>query len=187
MFIRTERLLLRPSWPEDLDELLELLSEEDIAQNLGIRGLPRTREELQAYIARPRLPKLPHFFINLRDSQGTRLVGGIGLGRNEDEVELGYWIAPAFRGRGFAEEAVRAVLNQARALGHRRIVACHFADSPTSATVLMKAGFADTGESRDRYSAGRGGVAPANVYVIDLTKGLAQQNDLNVQAPELSR
>jgi ribosomal-protein-alanine N-acetyltransferase len=187
MFIRTERLLLRPSWPEDLDELLELLSEDEIAQNLGVKELPRTREELQALLSRPRAPMLPHFFVNLRQSNATPLIGGIGLGRNGDEVELGYWIAKPYRGQGFAEEAVRAVLNQARAIGHRSIVACHFADSTASASVLEKAGFTRTGETRDRYSIGRGSVAPANVYVVDLAKGLAQDELSRADPPPIAQ
>jgi len=168
MFVRTERLLLRPSWPEDLDELLALLSEEDIARNLGVSAMPRSREELQALLVRPRSPRLPHFFINLRENHSIKLVGGIGLGQPEDDVELGYWIAPQYRGRGFAEEAARAVLTHAKAIGHRTILACHFADSPASGAVLEKAGFVRTGETRDRFSAERGEVAPANVYVADL-------------------
>lgn len=187
MFIRTERLLLRPSWPEDLDELLDLLGEEDIAQNLGVQGLPRSREELQAYIARPRVAMLPHFFINLRKSNATRLIGGIGLGRDGDDVELGYWIARAHRGQGFAEEAVRAVLDQARAIGHRRIVACHFADSTASAAVLESAGFVRTGETRERYSAARATVAPANFYIADLTKAAARPRARKAGTPRAVR
>lgn len=185
MFIRTERLLLRPSWPEDLDELLELLSEGEIAQNLGVMELPRTREELQQLIARPREPMLPNFFMNLRQSNAMRLIGGIGLGRNGDEVELGYWVAPEYRGQGFAEESLRAVLAQARAIGHRRLVACHFADSAASASVLERAGFVRTKETRERYSIGRGGVAPANVYFVDLAEGLAQDELTGAAPPPL--
>ncbi len=186
MFIRTQRLLIRPGWPEDLDELLDLLSEDEIVQNLGVKEWPRSRADMQAMIARAREPRLPHFFINLRESNDTRLVGGIGLGRNDDEVELGYWIAPTYRGRGFAEEAVRAVLAQARALGHDRIVACHFADSVASATVLERAGFVRSGEVRERYSAGRDTVAPANVFIADLAKGLAQDHVVSASTPQLS-
>jgi len=169
MFIRTERLFLRPSWPEDLDELLETLNEYEIAQNLGVKGIPRTREELQDRLTRPRAPSLPSLFIYLRDgAEGASLVGGIGLARSEEGVELGYWVAPAHRGQGYAEEAVEALLQHAKAFGHDRIVACHFDDNVASATVLERAGFARTGEKRERYSAARGTVASATLFVAEL-------------------
>ncbi len=190
MFIRTERLFLRPSWPEDLDELLEILNEEEIAQNLGVMGVPRTREELQARLIKPRDPALPALFIYLRDdAKGASLVGGIGLGRSEDGVELGYWIAPTHRGNAYAEEAVEALLQQAKAFGHDRIVACHFDDNVATATVLERAGFHRTGEKRERYSAGRGTVAPATLFVAEPKKipfkavGQQQQQSAEFAAP----
>ncbi|MFS0848467.1 GNAT family N-acetyltransferase [Novosphingobium panipatense] len=169
MFVRTERLFLRPAWPEDLDDLVEILAEEDIQRNLGVTQLPRTADELRVYLNRPRDLHLPHFFMYLRSPTGAELVGGIGLGRSDDNVEVGYWIAPRYRGRGFASEALRAVINQARTLGHRRIVACHFADSWRTGDVLESAGFRDTGELRPRPSASRGLDTPVRVYVADLS------------------
>lgn len=168
MFIRTERLFLRPGWPEDMDELLEVLHDDAVTRNLAVVPLPADLDEARNYLAQPRETLLPHFFIYLRTSTGSRLVGGIGLGRNGRDVELGYWIAHAHRGRGYAGEAVRAVLNQARALGHRRIIASHFADNAASARVLESVGFVDTGAIHCRYSAGRQCEAPARIFVADL-------------------
>lgn len=168
MFIRTERLFLRPGWPEDMEELLEVLSDDAVARNLAVVPLPANAHEARDYLARPRDKLLPHFFINARGAKGPKLVGSIGLGRKGSDVELGYWIARRYRGRGYASEAVRAVLNQARALGHRRIFASHFADNAASARVLESVGFADTGDIHCRYSAGRGGEAPARIFVANL-------------------
>lgn len=168
MFIRTERLFLRPGWPEDMDELLDVLGDDEVTRNLAVVPLPADLEEARSYLSQPREKLLPHFFIYLRTSSGSALVGGIGLGRNGHDVELGYWIARAHRGRGYAGEAVRAVLDQARMLGHRRIVASHFADNAASARVLQSVGFVDTGAIHCRYSAGRGSEAPARIFVADL-------------------
>jgi ribosomal-protein-alanine N-acetyltransferase len=87
-------------------------------------------------------------------------------------VELGYTIARPHRGHGYAAEAVRAVLAEARMLGHRRVVAAHFPDGEASARVLKQAGFRRTGETRPRYSMRRGGVAPARLYVAVLADKL---------------
>lgn len=171
MFVRTERLFLRPAWPEDLGELLEALEDEEVQRNLVLMtALPWSERELREYLERPRDPLLPHFFIYLRSANGPALVGSIGFGRHDDEVEVGYWIAPRFRGRGYAAEAVRAVLKQARALGHRRVFANHFADNGITVQVLESAGFHDTGQVRSRYSPGRGAETRARVYVAELER-----------------
>lgn len=172
MFIRTERLFLRPAWPEDLDELTETLGGDAVIPSIGVSALPRTTGELREYLARPRDGLLPHFFINLRAEGGARLIGSIGLGRAEQDVELGFAIGRRYRGHGYAAEAVRAVLAEARMLGHRRIVAAHFPDGEPSARVLRQAGFKPTAETRSRYSTGRRGEAPARLYVAVLADKL---------------
>lgn len=181
MFVRTERMFLRPAWPEDLDDLVQILEDEDIRRNIGVAPLPRSAPELRAYLERPRDPRLPSFFMYLRSAEGPQLVGSIGLAGNDDEVELGYWVAPRFRGRGYATEAVRAVLTQARSLGHRRVYANHFADSGASARVLESAGFCDTGQIRSRYSAGRGTEASVRVYVAELENGASPRLEASAE------
>lgn len=170
MFIRTERLFLRPGWPEDLDDLLRALQDDDIQRTVAISTLPRSESEIAEYLERPRDLRLPHFFMYLRSEEGAHLVGGIGFGRNGADVELGYWIVPAFRGRGFAGEALRAVLDQARLIGHTRVIAAHFIDSEASERVLEAAGFIDSGRTQERFSTGRGMTAPARIYEIDLER-----------------
>ncbi len=49
-----------------------------------------------------------------------------------------------------------------------RLVAGHFTDNPASGRVLQKLGFRPTGITRGRYSAGRGGIAPAMEFVLDM-------------------
>lgn len=178
MFVRTERLFLRPAWPEDLDELVAVLREEDIQRKLGGAPLPATVEEMRVFLDRPRNPRLPHFFIYLRAPGGPRLVGGIGLGLYESEVEVGYWIAEAYRGRGFAGEALRAVVSEARALGYPRLVASHFADSPAAPSVLASAGFRDTGEVRSRFRPMRAMQHEARIYVADLERRASPRMDM---------
>lgn len=170
MFIRTERLFLRPGWPEDLDDLVRAFDDSDIRRNVGVSQLPTTAAEISTYLERPRNPRLPHFFMYLRSADGPELVGGIGLGQHGDDVELGYWILPRHRGRGFAGEAVRAVLDQARTLGHKRLIAVHFADSGVSPHILEAAGFRDTGRVTERFGAGRGGNSPARIFALDLER-----------------
>lgn len=172
MFIRTERLFLRPGWPEDEDEVVEAVGDAVIARRTGVSVLPRSAAEYRASLSRPRDVRLPRFLMYLRQVGGPRLVGGIGLGQCEGEVELSYWIAPRHRGNGYATEAVRAVLAQARALGHRRILAAHLADRAPSAEVLEQSGFRLTGETRTRDGDCDGGNGPVRLYAAVLADKL---------------
>jgi ribosomal-protein-alanine N-acetyltransferase len=55
--------------------------------------------------------------------------------------ELGYWIAPARWGRGYASEAARALVGHAFAeLGLARVVATHLTRNPASGAVMRRIG-----------------------------------------------
>lgn len=157
MFIRSERLFLRPAWPEDWQELLARIADEAVVKNLAKAPWPYTAEDARRFAGQPQHPRCPHFFVTLPTSQEpARIIGCIGLAEDGENVELGYWFAREHWGKGFATEAVRAVLQLARVLGHRELVAGHFVDNLASGAVLRKAGFKPTGKLRQRFSLSRG-------------------------------
>ena len=167
MFIRSERLFLRPAWPEDWEELLVLIADEAIVRNLARVPWPYGPEQARDFTALPQDPRLPHFFVST--AANGRMVGSVGLGRDDDgRVELGYWIARPHWGNGYAPEAARAVLRLARTLGHRRVVAGHFIDNPASGRVLAKIGFRPTGKVVPRFSLGRGHEVESVEYATEL-------------------
>ncbi|MEW4448387.1 GNAT family N-acetyltransferase [Qipengyuania sp. JC766] len=170
MFHRTERLLLRPAWPEDWRAIFKGIAEQGIVCNLARAPWPYTEDHAREFAARlPADPRIPSFMVTLPGEAGSRLIGAAGLGMDDrGELQIGYWIAREHWGRGYATEAARAVVDIARALGHRRIVAGHFQDNPASGRVLQKAGFVPTGEIRPQFSAGRGAEAPLVCFAIDL-------------------
>jgi RimJ/RimL family protein N-acetyltransferase len=168
MFIRSERLFLRPGWPEEWADLLALIDDESVVRNLARAPWPYTAEDAKAFAARQHERMLPNFFVTLPGAEGARLIGSVGLGRDGGQVELGYWIGRPYWGQGYATEAARAVLSLARTLGHKRVLASHFVDNPASGRVLRKLGFCPTGVVRDRFSLGRGGEAPAQQLSVVL-------------------
>lgn len=168
MFIRSERLFLRPGWPEDWQELLERIGDRDVAMNLAHVPWPYTETDAKAFARAPQDKRFPHFLVTLPGADGARVIGSAGLLRDGDLAVLGYWIAREHWGRGYATEAARAVLGLARALGHRHIEAYHFADNPASGRVLQKVGFRPSGESRMRFCRARGSEVPALTYVAAL-------------------
>lgn len=157
MFIRSERLFLRPAWPEDWTEILTAICDEGLVRNLARAPWPYTVEDAMAFARLPQQRMFPHFLITLPSATGARVIGCIGLAEQDGRAELGYWISRDRWGRGYATEASRAVLRLAAALGHRRLHAHHFADNPASGRVLAKVGFRPTGERRPRHSLARGG------------------------------
>ena len=82
---------------------------------------------------------------------------------------MGYWIARAHWGKGFATEASRALIDIAKVLKLPRLEASHFLDNPASGRVLEKLGFVATGMSAARYSCARGGEAMSRIYRLSLT------------------
>ncbi|MDE2563466.1 MAG: GNAT family N-acetyltransferase [Sphingomonadales bacterium] len=171
MFIRTERLFLRPGWPEDWRELHGAIADEAIVRNLARAPWPYSPDDARDFIALPRDPRLPRFLVTLPGADGARIIGGCGLHADEGEVALGYWLARHAWGKGYATEAACALLGLARALGHRKLAACHAIDNPASGRVLRKAGFRPTGRVTARHSAGRGEAMLSALYAIDLADG----------------
>ena len=168
MFIRSERLFLRPGWPEDWPELLARIADEAVVKNLAKAPWPYTEGDARSFAQKPQDPRCPHFFVTLPTGAApAELIGCVGLASDGDEVELGYWFGREHWNRGYATEAARAVLRLARTLGHRRIVAKHFTDNPASGRVLAKLGFKPSGEVRPSYSLARGSDAPAQVHTVE--------------------
>lgn len=164
MFARTERLLLRPSWPEDAGELHRAIADEGIVRNLARAPWPYTADDAAAFAALDHDPLFPTFMLMLRTDGAPRLIGSCGLGDCDGEAEIGYWIARPYWGLGFASEAGRAVMGIAKAIGHRKLISGHFIDNPASGRVLRKLGFRDTGRVEKRESKGRGQLVSCKVY-----------------------
>jgi RimJ/RimL family protein N-acetyltransferase len=171
MFARTERLLLRPGWAEDAPALAAAIADEMIVRNLATAPWPYRLRDAEAFLAQPRDPVLPSFLIFERTDGAPKLVGSCGLGRRPSgAVELGYWIARAHWGRGFATEAGRALVEIARTLGLPSLDASHFLDNPASGRVLEKLGFKPLGITAPRLSCARGTDAQARLLRLVLSQ-----------------
>lgn len=166
MFHRSERLFLRPPFPEDWETILTGIGDDGVVRNLARAPWPYNVDDAREFAARPQDPRLPHFLVTL---PGTGVIGSVGLGESDGEAELGYWIARNYWGQGFATEAANAVLRIARTLGHRRLTAGHFVDNPASGRVLRKLGFVATGRIAKRHCCARGALVDSVEYACDLT------------------
>jgi RimJ/RimL family protein N-acetyltransferase len=145
--IRTDRLLLRPFEPHDLDDVFALYSRPDVVRYL-YEG-PRSREQAAALLERKMAGR------TLRADGDTvslavELVGSgamVGdcmlrlLSAAHGQGEVGFVIHPDHQGRGYATEASRALLRIAFGiLGAHRVIGRLEARNAASARVLEKLG-----------------------------------------------
>lgn len=177
MFMRTERLFLRPTFPEDWRDIHRGIADFRVVSMLSRAPWPYRPSDAVAFCRKP-VPANPmKFAVTLPQLAGAPVIGQIGIEPGEDGHELGYWIAQRFQRRGFASEAVRGVLEIARTIGIERVHAGHFLENMASGKVLKANGFVETGEIRPTPCAARGGESfLARRYVCELAVE-AQQPD----------
>ena len=83
------------------------------------------------------------------DARSNRFLGSlVFFDITEDDAEIGYWVAPAHRGRNVAVRALALAIDIAGALGLKRLRAKTVEDNPPSQRVLLKAGFEPSGDVR---------------------------------------
>ncbi len=179
MFTRTARLLLRPGWAEDAAALAGAIADERIVRNLATAPWPYSLRDAEEFLARPCNPLLPSLLVFARTAGDPMLVGGCGLGGTPSGgVELGYWIAAPFWGRGYATEAAAAVIDIARMLRLPRLQASFFLDNSASGNVLAKLGFVPTGITAPRPSLGRGCEARAKILSLELSEAAVAEESM---------
>lgn len=167
---RTDRLHLRPGRREDAPGLFRAIADPDIVRNLASAPWPYGLADAERLASHPFNPEEPRLFIFREETGQAELIGIAGLDRMPTgEVELGYWIAKAHWGRGYATEAGRQMIGIARTeLGLPRLVAGYFVDNPASGQVLRKLGFVSVPGVVDRNSRARGGAAACQMCTLDL-------------------
>jgi len=173
MFMRTERLFLRPTFPEDWREIYRGIADFGVVSMLARAPWPYGEGDAKAYCRMPVAKGVMKFSVTLPELTGAPLIGQIGIEPDEEGYELGYWIGRKWQRRGYASEAVRGILSMARAFGIERVNAGHFLENAASGKVLKANGFVETGEIRSTVCAARGGEAfLARRYSCDLTESM---------------
>jgi RimJ/RimL family protein N-acetyltransferase len=143
--LETKRLALRAPQFEDAKTVAMLANDRRIAENTARIPHPYREADAQNFIAAAnKADGDAVFLIALRD--GT-ILGACGITSTQDEApELGYWLGVAHWGKGFATEALHAVIDYAFTdLSHDALQAGARVTNPASRRVLEKCGFQWTG------------------------------------------
>ncbi len=150
--IYTERLILCPHSPQDMQDLQRLISDREIASTTTNIPHPYTLEDAVEFLSKRQenyeKTGSPQFAITHKDGY---FIGGIGLRINKENEsgELGYWIGKPYWGQGYCTEAAGAVVKYGfEVLGLNRIYANHFTRNPASGRVMQKIGMKYEGHLR---------------------------------------
>jgi ribosomal-protein-alanine N-acetyltransferase len=143
--IETERLLIRPFVPDDLDDFYRLVTDPDVTRFTGDKG--GSREEVrkgmeERIFADYRVVGYGRWATVLKTT--GRLIGFAGLKYLPDvgETDLGYRFFKEYWGQGLATEAARAVLDFGlRSFALTRVIGIADRDNKASIRVLEKLGF----------------------------------------------
>jgi RimJ/RimL family protein N-acetyltransferase len=142
--LETTRLALRAPRLEDAKAVAALANDRRIAENTARIPHPYKMSDAEGFITGVnKAGGEAAFLITLRDNA---IIGACGLVNQDGTPELGYWLGAPYWGKGYATEAVHAVIDYAFAdLGHEALQAGARVTNPASRRVLEKCGFQWTG------------------------------------------
>ena len=142
--LETKRLALRTARLEDAKAVAALANDRRIAENTARIPYPYKLADAEQFIAGANKKGEAAYLITLRD--GT-IVGACGLMFHYDDTpEIGYWLGVPYWNKGYATEALHALIDYAFTdLTHDAVQAGARVTNPASRRVLEKCGFQWTG------------------------------------------
>lgn len=157
--LRTARLELSPVGEADVDAIFAACQDPDIQRYTTVPS-PYRREDAIGFVAKTTQWWQDGAEATWAIRHGGELAGVVGLHRlGRGDGELGYWMTPAFRGRGLLTEASRAVLDwgfSPEGLELARIEWRAVAGNVASARAARALGFRYEGLLRDALRNGSG-------------------------------
>lgn len=153
--IHTKRLTLKPYAQGDIPALAKLLQNKEITKTFMVPDFETKAQVavlVQKLISFSSLADTRHleYGIYLNDA----LIGFVNdCGIEEDSIEIGYVIHPNHQGKGYATEAVKAVLHELKKMGFHKVTAGYFQENIASRQVMLHCGmepvdYTDTEEYR---------------------------------------
>ena len=137
--IETERLMLRAPRRGDIEAMVRLANDRRVAENTARVPHPYGIDDAERFIATVNRQDGEAAFVITLDGD---LIGVCGIELRGTATEIGYWLGAPYWGRGYATEAVRAVIDHAfGGLGHDALASGARVSNPASRRVLEKCGF----------------------------------------------
>jgi RimJ/RimL family protein N-acetyltransferase len=150
---------LRPWRQDDVDDTWAALQDPDIRLWNG-NGSTSREEAAALVVGRSDWSSGSHASWAVVDADTGAFLGSVSvhsIDEHQADAEIGYWTAPAARGRGVAAVAVDAACRWVfRTLPVERVELCHAVENRASGRVAEKAGFTFEGHLRRSYRYGDG-------------------------------
>jgi RimJ/RimL family protein N-acetyltransferase len=167
--LETERLFLRAPKLDDAKAIARLANNRKIAEMTSLIPHPYGVDDARAWIETLSEGGRGWTFAITAKSEGGAFIGACGYGRRPDdeEPEIGYWIGEPYWGRGYATEAVRAVIDHLFSVTDLDALAagCRVTNL-ASRRVIEKCGFQWTGAALFRVRA-LGASVPADRFRLE--------------------
>jgi RimJ/RimL family protein N-acetyltransferase len=162
--LATARLVLRAPRRGDVNAIATLVNDRRIAANTARIPHPYAIEDAEQFIAAVNKREGEACFVITLDGAP---IGICSVDLREDGPEIGYWLGVSYWGRGFATEAVRALIDHAFGdLEHDTLISGARVNNPASRRVLEKCGFQWTGVQLSRIRA-INSAAPIDRFRLD--------------------
>jgi RimJ/RimL family protein N-acetyltransferase len=163
--LETKRLTLRAPRLADAKTVAALANDRRIAENTARIPHPYRLADAEGFIASAAKSGEAMFLITLRDKT---VIGACGIMFHHDSTpELGYWLGVNYWGKGFATEALHAVIDYAFTdMAHEALQAGARVTNPASRRVLEKCAFQWTGVRLSRIRA-INSAAPVDRFRLD--------------------
>lgn len=139
--LETQRLILRAPQLVDAKAVAALANDRRIAENTARIPFPYREADAESWIAGANAtPDNMTYLVTLTD--GT-IIGSCRLDLDEEPMpDIGYWLGTPYWGKGYATEAVRALVDHAfEDLDHKALHSSARVTNPDSRRVLEKCGF----------------------------------------------
>ena len=149
--METGRILLRPWRESDAEALFKYASDPEVGPRAG--WPPHKNVEESLGIIRTVFGTETMWAVELKET--SEAIGCVGylpasasnLKIENDQCEVGYWIAKPYWGKGICTEAMRLVVDYCFHIkGFTVLWGDYFPENPASGRVMEKCGFVDTGE-----------------------------------------
>jgi RimJ/RimL family protein N-acetyltransferase len=163
--LETKRLALRAARLEDAKSVAALANDRRIAENTARIPYPYKIADAEKFIGGANKGGEAAFLITLRDKT---IIGACGIMFHHNEApELGYWLGVTYWNKGYATEALHALIDYAFTdLAHEVLEAGARVTNPASRRVLEKCGFQWIGVGLYRVRAINSS-APADRFRLD--------------------
>ena len=146
--LKTTRLGLRPPVEGDVERLVELLNNWNVASKLAKAPYPYARADAEGFLtrAKQRQPTIDDAVYAI--AMDGDLLGVISVAPQVRGPNLGYWLGEPYCGQGLMTEAVGAVVTEFFRQPENQVLASGiFSGNDPSLTVQKKFGFEVVGES----------------------------------------